>query len=327
MSASNLEASGSATERVSIQTSQNTPDPVAQLVTSAITGLDAYSRIKNSQSRNMTTDVINLSRELRKKYFIEETAARITIESIAELLGYTPPTEIYDDDDISYDNHVVKISACNIGDIVKFGDFNWRVLDVQSSGKAQIINKALLISEEILEQRAFHSCYAGVTWENSHLRNYLNSDFYNNFESDQQAQILVSELKNPGNHWYGIAGGNDTQDKIFILSLEEADQYFGNSGDYLARRRKKYDNGQWVFDDVGWILSNQHDSTRVARLHNDTTAHAATQPAPASLWWLRTPGYSDCTVAYVSTTGNIPANGDRVCIGRGGVRPAMWVKL
>ena len=276
-------------------------EPIQVLLYSALCGMDAYSRIKNSSSRNMTTDVNNLARELRKKYFVEENAAKTVIECIAELLGYTSPT----------DSGPAKpaIPLTPIGDIVQFGDYNWRVLDTNG-------DKMLLLSEEILEQRAYHPCYAGVTWENSTLRQYLNGDFFNLFDTADKEKIIETKLTNPDNLWYGINGGNDTADKIFILNLEEVDRYFGNSGDYLSKRRKKYDNGSWVFDDKGWILSNQYDSSRVAK-HNGL----------ASFWWLRSPGYSDCTVAYVSTTGNIPPNGDRVCIGRGGVRPALWLKV
>jgi len=307
--------------------------PIQILLSIALGEINAYSRIKNSTSRNMTTDVHNLAKELHKKYFIEESAAKAAIESIAELLGYTAPTDneepstgirpvtqpilINDSKNISNTNAsdckptpIAQPSAYSIGSTVLFGDYTWRILDSEAG-------KLLLISEEILEQRGFHPCYAGVTWEHSELRKYLNGDFLNLFAQADQELILETKLKNPDNIWYGINGGNDTMDKIFILNLEEADRYFGNSEDYLKKRRKKFDSGKWVFDDKGWILSNAHDQNRVAKLSSGL----------ASFWWLRSPGYSDCTVAYVSTTGNIPPNGDRVCIGRGGVRPALWVKI
>jgi len=276
--------------------------PIHILINCAISGVDAYSRIKNSTSRNMTTDVYNLTRELCKKYYIQENAAKVVIECIAELRGYTPPTDCEDCEQTQ-----PAISLAPVGNIVQFGDYDWRVLEVEK-------DKVLILSEAILEQRAYHPCYAGVTWENSKMRQYLNGEFLNNFDPADKDKILETRVTNPDNLWYGITGGNDTFDKVFILNLDEVDRYFGDSGDYLNKRRKKYDNGQWIADDDGWILSNIHDSSRVAK-HNGL----------ASFWWLRSPGYSDCTVAYVSTTGNIPPNGDRVCIGRGGVRPALWI--
>jgi len=278
-----------------------TSRPINGLINTAISEMDAYTRIKNSSSRNMFTDVHNLTREIRKKYFIEENAAKAVIECIAELLGYIPPT--------ANEHQAAAVDAAlTIGDTVLFGDFDWLVLDIRG-------DNALLITLDIIEQRAYHPCYEGVTWENSKLRQYLNGDFYDIFSLDEKDKIIEARLSNPNNLWYSTHGGNDTSDKVFILSIEEADQYFGNSGDYLNQKRKKYEQGKWVTDPSGWILSNSHDNSRVAK-HNGL----------ASLWWLRTPGYSDCTVAYVGTPGYIPLNGDRVCIGRGGVRPAMWVK-
>jgi len=278
-------------------------DPIEVLINNAISGINAYSRLKNSSSRNMTTDVCNLTRELRKKYFVEENAAKIVIECIAELLGYTSPTNL------EQAQPMVLLASAPVGGILQFGDYDWRVIDVQS-------DKMLLLSENILEQRAYHPCYAGVTWEQNKLRQYLNGDFLNNFDPEDRNKIVEAKISNPDNLWYGIYGGGDTFDKIFILSIEEVDRYFGDSGDYLNKRRKKYDNGKWITDNGGWILSNEHDSVRVAKYNGLD-----------SFWWLRSPGYSECSIAYVSTTGNIPINGDRVCIGRGGVRPALWVKL
>jgi len=268
------------------------------LVDIAIGKMNASERIEQSTSRNMATDVRNLTTEMRKKYYIEENAARITIECIAELHGYTAP-EVFEP---------LRLLP-KIGDVVRFGDYDWKVLDVQDG-------KALLLSEDILEQRAYHPCYEGVTWEKSELRKHLNGDFYNLFDDADKARIVETGIENSDNSWYGVAGGADCMDKIFILSIEEADRYFGDSGDYRNNQRKKYDNGKWVVDADGWIFSNENDGARVAKIGD-----------AASLWWLRTPGYSEFTAAYVSSTGNILPNGDRVCIGRGGSRPALWVRF
>ncbi|MCL2204708.1 MAG: DUF6273 domain-containing protein [Defluviitaleaceae bacterium] len=281
----------------------NPATPVEFLVQIALTGMDAHTRLENATSRNMQTDVDNLALEMRKCYFVTEGAARMVMESVAELLGYVPPAGC-----AQCDAPLMPDAIHDIGGLVPFGDYMWRVLDVQGE-------RALLLCEHILEQRAYHPCYEGVTWETSKLRAYLNGDFLHRFDPVEQSRILETTLANPDNLWYGISGGRDTTDRVFILSTEEADRYFGDSGDYGALRRKKYDNGAWVADASGWIMSNAHDPSRVAG-HNGL----------ATFWWLRTPGYSEYTIAYVSTTGNIPINGDRVCIGRGGVRPAMWVK-
>jgi len=272
------------------------------LIITAVSGMDAYTRLVNSTSRNRATDVDNLTREMHKRYHVNEATAKLVIESMAELLGYTPSVA-------DFEEASTVITPAAVGKTINFADYEWRILDRQE-------DKLLLLSEHILEQRAYHPCYEETTWEISTLREYLNGDFLRQFSTEDAGKIIKTKITNPDNLWYGIPGGNDTLDKVFVLSLEEADRYFGDSGDYRSGRRKKYDKGQWVYDDKGWILSNDHDKSRIAK-----------HKGADSLWWLRTPGYSDCTVAYVSTTGNIPLNGDRVCIFRGGVRPAMWISI
>ena len=40
---------------------------------------------------------------------------------------------------------------------------------------------------------------------------------------------------NPGNPTYGVPGGNNTVDRIFLLSITEVQQYFNNDADRIAR--------------------------------------------------------------------------------------------
>ncbi|MGG6312417.1 DUF6273 domain-containing protein [Paenibacillus macerans] len=54
-----------------------------------------------------------------------------------------------------------------IDSILSFGGYNWRVLDTQS-------NAALIITEDIIEQRAYHDAYKDITWADCALRKYLN---------------------------------------------------------------------------------------------------------------------------------------------------------
>ncbi len=61
-----------------------------------------------------------------------------------------------------------------IGSIISFGYYNWRVLDIQN-------NAALIITEEIIEQRAYHDTYKDITWADCSLRKYLNGEFYDKF--------------------------------------------------------------------------------------------------------------------------------------------------
>jgi len=194
-----------------------------------------------------------------------------------------------------------------IGSLIQFGEYNWRVLDVQG-------DKALIITEDVVEERKYHEKYVDITWEMCDLRKYLNSEFLDKFDKDK---IILTDNKNPDNLWYGTKGGNDTQDKIFLLSLEEVDYYFGNSGDYTSMKRKKYDNGKFLPDNNGYCFSNTHDSNRLANFNDK-----------ACWWWLRSPGLYSFLAAYVYEDGIVFVSGLSVNRNRGGgVRPALWLKL
>jgi len=109
---------------------------------------------------------------------------------------------------------------------LEFGSYKWRVLNVQS-------DKALLITEDVIDQRTYNKNWTYITWETCTLRQYLNGEFYNKFNSGCKAQILFTN-NNPDNPKYGMKGGNNTQDHIFLLSIDEVKKYFINDSDRKA---------------------------------------------------------------------------------------------
>jgi len=177
-----------------------------------------------------------------------------------------------------------------------FGGYTWRVLDEQD-------DKLLLITEDIIELRPYNAAYEDVTWETCTLRAYLNGEFYSKFSEQEQAMILETRNTNLDNQWFETDGGNDTMDKVFLLSLEEVVKYFGDSGQLKNRP-----------EDI-WRIDDQYNSKRVAKFSNDKFR-----------WLLRSPGYSRDYVTFVSNDGFVRLYGIRVdeeC----GVRPALWIKL
>ena len=202
---------------------------------------------------------------------------------------------------------------------MKFGKYNWRVLNAQN-------DKKLIITEDIIEVRPYDSeftdeyDFGNLLWESCSLRRYLNGEFLEKFTGEEQEQIIETKICNPNNLWYGISGGVDTQDKIFLLSLEESDKYFGNSGDYINGRRKDldFDADKYIEKDEGGYFSNAHDAERAAKYDG----------LPA-FWWLRSPGIHKASAASVFYNGGVCVFGldtgailDVIC----GVRPALWVK-
>lgn len=110
-----------------------------------------------------------------------------------------------------------------IGSIIPFGGYDWRILDIQN-------HTALVITEDIIELRAYNDVYKDTTWSDCELRRYLNSEFYGSFNQADRSRIIPVMNENPDNQWYGSKGGEDTKDAIFLLSVEEAVcRYFGDS--------------------------------------------------------------------------------------------------
>ena len=96
----------------------------------------------------------------------------------------------------------------------------WHILDYNESS-----GEALLLADTILDCQPYNETYVGVTWETSTIRKWLNSDedgFYNTaFTSDEQSAIIESDVVNEDNPEYETEGGNDTTDKVFLLSISE----------------------------------------------------------------------------------------------------------
>jgi hypothetical protein len=186
-------------------------------------------------------------------------------------------------------------------DIVTFGNYRWRVLDINEG-------KALVITEEIIELRWYNNDFVEITWAECELRSYLNSEFRDTFNRDEKAKIIAVTNSNLNNQWFKTEGGIDTLDSIFLLSLEEVCEYFGDSKEHLLNKGKQK-----------WLIDDENNRKRQAKYGSEYH------------WWrLRSPGYYGRTSASVNSNGNVYVRGNGV-YGKprdgGGVRPALWLKL
>ena len=186
----------------------------------------------------------------------------------------------------------------SIGDIIDFGGIEWRVLDRQG-------DKALLISEYILEQKAYHTRWENTSWEDSRIRRYLNSEFLNRFTTEEKNRIVETRVINDNNPWFGTSGGSDTTDYVFLLSLDEVVRYFGDSGQLSNQNHP--DNTDWGFFD-------RYNRNRVAYNLNVSAS-----------WWLRSPGIRSNNAAVVLGSGSVSVNGIIVYRNYSGIRPALWL--
>lgn len=124
-----------------------------------------------------------------------------------------------DSDQKKVDMEKLYIKNSEIGDTINIGENKWRILDIQG-------NQALLLKDLALPGMAYNTNGGDITWEQSTLRNWLNSEFLNeNFTQAEKDNIILTTVKNPDNPKYGTDGGNDTQDYIYLFSIDEIEQY------------------------------------------------------------------------------------------------------
>jgi hypothetical protein len=200
----------------------------------------------------------------------------------------------------------------NIGAIISFGGYDWRIIDMRD-------NAILIITEEIIEHRAYHDAYCDITWADCAMRKYLNGEFYDKFSDADRSRIIPTLNKNPDNQWYGASGGVDTVDNIFILSMDEAVcRYFGDSSSKLYNPGK---NQRYWFE-----RKDENNRKRSAIFKGHTT-----------WYWLRSPGRVNKKAVYVHGNGNIGIQGNNIFRANiddfyhegvkymGGVRPALWL--
>ena len=100
----------------------------------------------------------------------------------------------------------------------KYEPIKWRVLQSENG-------EAFLLSDVILDKKAYDESYEYITWEESSLRAWLNEKFMNRtFSAEEKEKINITEIVNQDNPAYGTEGGNNTSDKIFLLSSAEVDE-------------------------------------------------------------------------------------------------------
>jgi hypothetical protein len=116
---------------------------------------------------------------------------------------------------------------------VKFGNYTWRVLNVAVYTRRK---EALLLTEEPVAERAFDSRGYG-DWIHSDIRKWLNEDFYNSaFSESERDAILIAHYYLGGLRVTASRVNKQTDStKIFLLSLDEVENYFVDYNDRVTR--------------------------------------------------------------------------------------------
>ncbi|MDE5863998.1 MAG: fibronectin type III domain-containing protein [Lachnospiraceae bacterium] len=196
----------------------------------------------------------------------------------------------------------------------------WRVLSVNG-------DDAFLVADSNLDLRKYNETRPAITWETCTMRSWLNgyggssnvcgTDYSSDsflssaFTALEQAAIHTVTVVNANNPEFGTAGGSNTQDKIFLLSLDEIrNPSYGFSSDYHAlgdetkRMNTAYVAAGGTMGATGWIGDE----------------------GTADWWWLRSPGILSNYAANVFSDGEVSRHGDYVDNSKG-VCPALHLKL
>ena len=188
----------------------------------------------------------------------------------------------------------------------------WRVL-------SNADGKLFLLSDQILDVFQYHKNYKSVTWETSTMRSWLNglaenkdgidytdNNFLDNaFSAKEKTAVANTKVVNGDNPDYGTDGGNDTTDKIFLLSVAEA-----RNSSYFS------DNSSRIATSTAYVAGGGKIGARNAYIADK-----------GGSWWLRSPGSYDSGAAVVDIYGNVRSYGFDADDFNNAVRPAFNLNL
>ncbi|MBL4931609.1 DUF6273 domain-containing protein [Clostridium paridis] len=212
------------------------------------------------------------------------------------------------------------------GEIITFGTYpqtaegtdstpiRWRVL--QNSG-----SELFLLSEDILDCKRYHGKSADIkwrdcvdiTWRDCDLRKWLNDEFYNIAFTYQEKELIKSTYCT-----YNGEGTPDTEDKIFLLSVNEIQDLSEMHGKELRRavgtdyaKKEKADGcNLYIYDKTNknnYIIRNGEE-------------------IGCSWWWLRTQGNKPSRAFFIGTNCSVHSYANNSSA-RDGVRPALKINL
>lgn len=224
-------------------------------------------------------------------------------------------------------------SKVHVGDIVVFGSYEQD--DIMTNGKEDIEwivlskteSQMLIISKYALDCVPYNAEWKDVTWENSTLRKWLNNKFYKTaFTKSERKMVKKTKHENYEKVYYKERYGNDTEDKVFLLSLEDVvrlDNGFSTSysADDIARRCAP----------TAYAVANGAFSTEYFKDHeyegwvNEFLTADGDYPCS---WQLRLPGIKNGSTVVVSYYGDICVYGSYdFPFVESAVRPALIINL
>ena len=173
-------------------------------------------------------------------------------------------------------------------------DIEWLVLEEKDG-------KLFLLSRYALDHKRYDTEDENDTWEKCTLRAWLNNEFINTaFTAKEKDSIITVTIPAEKRNSEDIGSENDTQDKVFLLSIDEADKYFESN-----TKRRCMPTSYAVANGVS--LDSFHSKY--------------------CWYWLRSPAYKGGRAAAVGVGGSVVHEGASVDFDKYGVRPALWIGL
>ena len=196
----------------------------------------------------------------------------------------------------------------------------WRVLSVDG-------DDVFLLADKNLDRKPYNEKDRSVTWENCTLRSWLNgysrsqnvcgTDYTSNnfldvaFSEEEQSAIkktyVVNDDDNDDDSEDATEGGNDTMDKVYLLSIAEvSNTKYGFCGTFNAYSDTR------ISGETGYVRGDPM------------------QTGTQGFWWLRSPGSHflgiNC-VASIYYSGKGSGWGDSVDYEGNDIRPALHLSL
>ena len=192
----------------------------------------------------------------------------------------------------------------------------WRVLNVNG-------NDAFLISDEILDNQTYIYNWKYVTWENSDIRNWLNSTFMGNaFTKEEQKAIRQTNVVNEKISSDELDAGNNTTDYLYLLSAQELTNPlygFCSNGKLNSNTRVAYETSYRKF--------LQHKGV-TGDTDSEHSGEDSTGGESGGSWWTRSPGKGNRYYKLNAYNGEIITFGqNEVSHLYSGVRPALHIDL
>jgi len=195
----------------------------------------------------------------------------------------------------------------------RFEPIKWRVLKNEG-------DTLLLLADKVVDCQQYERSDGKITWSSCNIRLWLNgySPFniykgYNfitaAFNEEERQAIVSSQLQNPDNPFHGTNGGDDTSDKVFLLSVPEiTNEEYGFAPDYMTYSKTRRLGATDYARAMGVWMGSYND------LYNGN-----------AIWLLRTPGSYQQTVSLVYWFGHVYQDGYYANEKYYGVAPAIRV--